>query len=107
MNLRVTIKGIDDKASLIQETNEKVASALERFEDRVLDISVLLEDETGPNKNTVDKRCRINVHLKGGDEITIDEVGEEILSSLNVALGRLKAAMSRAVGKAKRGVGAG
>jgi hypothetical protein len=68
---------------------------------------VLLEDVTGPHRQGVDKRCRIDVRLKRGGELTIDELGAEVFASLALALSRLKAAISRKVGRTKRGVGAG
>jgi ribosome-associated translation inhibitor RaiA len=107
MNLRIAIKGIDDRAALRSQAEGKVAATLDRFQDRVRDVMVLLEDVTGPHKQVVDKRCRIDVRLKGGGELTIDELGTDVLASLALALDRLKAAISRKVGRAKRGVGAG
>lgn len=107
MNLRIAIKGIDDKTALRSRAEESVAATLDRFWDRIRDARVLLEDVTGPHKQVVDKRCRIDVRLKRGGELMIDETGTDLLASLAVALDRLKAAISRKVGKAKRGVGAG
>lgn len=107
MNLRVTIKGIEEKTALHQEAEEKVTTALDRFQERIQSVTVFLEDETGPHKQSVDKRCRIDVHLKRGGNLTIDEVGIDFSASLNVALDRLKSALSRKVGKTKRGIGAG
>ena len=107
MDLRVTIKGFDDRSDLRPQAEARVTAALERFESRILHAGVLLEDVTGPHKQSVDKRCRIDLRLKHGAELTIDEVGTDILASLDVALDRLKAAISRELGKAKRGIGAG
>ena len=106
MNLRVAIKGIDDNSTLRSQAEERVATALDRFQNRIRSARVLLEDVTGPNKQAVDKRCRIDVQLKRGGELTIDEIGTDILASLAVALDRLKAAISRKIGKTKRGIGA-
>lgn len=107
MDLRVAIKGIENHAALRSQAEEKTAAALSRFRNRILAATVLLEDITGPHKQAVDKRCRIDVRLKRGLELTIDEVREDIHAALAVALDRLKAAISRKVGQAKRGIGAG
>ena len=64
MNLRIAIKGIDDKAELRGQAEERVAATLDRFQDRIRNACVLLEDVTGPHKQVVDKRCRIDVRLK-------------------------------------------
>lgn len=107
MNLRIAIKGIDDKDTLRTQAAERVAATLARFQDRVGNVMVLLEDVTGPHKQVVDKRCRIDVRLKHGGELTIDELGTSVFASLALALDRLKAAISRKLGRTKRGVGAG
>jgi ribosome-associated translation inhibitor RaiA len=107
MNLRVTIKGIDDKSALRSRAETGVVAALNRFRGRIRDAHVLLEDVTGPHKHVVDKRCRIDVRLKRGGALTIDEIGTDVFASLAMALDRLKAAIGRKVGKTKRGVGAG
>lgn len=107
MNVRIAIKGIDDRAALRSVAEERVAAALDRFQARIRDVMVLLEDVTGPHKQVVDKRCRIDVRLKRGRGLTIEELGTDVFASLAAALERLKAAISRAVGRAKRGVGAG
>jgi ribosome-associated translation inhibitor RaiA len=107
VNLRVTIKGIEDKSALRDQAQARAAAALSRFRNRIRNARVLLEDVTGPHKQVVDKRCRIDVLLKHGVELTIDEVRTDILASLAVALDRLKAVIGREVGKAKRGIGAG
>ena len=107
MDLRVTIKGIENPSTLRSHAETAVAAALDRFQHRIRNAAVLLEDVTGPHKQTVDKRCRIDVRLKRGGELTIDEIGTDILASLALALDRLKAAISRKVGRVKRGIGAG
>ena len=107
MNLQVTIKGIEDRSALRNEAEARTATSLSRFQNRILNAHVLLEDVTGPHKQTVDKRCRIDLRLKNGGTLTIDEVGADVLASLAVALDRLKTALGRNVGKTKRGIGAG
>lgn len=107
MNLRIAIKGIEDNAALRGVAEKKVAAAMDRFQDRIRNVMVLLEDVTGPHKHVVDKRCRINVRLKRGGELTIDELGTDVLVSLIQALHRLKAAVRRKAGRAKWGIGAG
>lgn len=107
MNLRVAIRGIDDKAALRSRAEARVCAALGRFQDRIRNAHILLQDVTGPHKQAVDKRCRIDVRLRRGGELMIDEIGTDVFGSLAVALDRLKATMGRKVGKAKRGVGAG
>lgn len=107
MDLRVTTRGVHDTAELRDHAAARVTATLSRFAERVQDVLVLLEDVTGPEKHSIDKRCRIDVHLRHGATLTIDELGPEIEASLAVALDRLKATLSRKIGRVKRGVGAG
>jgi ribosome-associated translation inhibitor RaiA len=107
MRLQVAIKGIDDKSALHNQAQERVAAALTRFQNRIRSVIVLLEDVTGPHKQSVDKRCRIDVGLKRGGKLTIDELGTDVLGSLGLAIDRLKPALSRKIGRMKWGVGAG
>jgi len=107
MKLYITIKGIDDTAALRSQAEARVAATLDRFQERIRDVMVLLEDVTGPHKQVVDKRCRIGVRLKRGGDLVIDELGTDLYASLALALDRLKAAIGRKIGRAKRGVGAG
>jgi ribosome-associated translation inhibitor RaiA len=106
MNLHVTIKGIEDRHVLRNQAEARAVATLSRFQDRIQSASVLLEDVTGPHKQVVDKRCRIDVRLKRGAELTVNEIRSDIFASLAVALDRLKAVIGRKVGKAKRGIGA-
>jgi len=107
MDLRVTTRGVHDTAELRDHAAARVTATLSRFAERIQDVLVLLEDVTGPEKHAIDKRCRIDVHLRHGPTLTIDELGPDIGMSLALALDRLKAAISRKVGRVKRGVGAG
>jgi ribosomal subunit interface protein len=106
MNLRVTVRGLTNPTDLRAYAAQRVAAALQRFRERIHRVRILLED-TGPAKPAVDRRCRVDVHLRSGDAVRIDEAGTDIYVALALAVERLKAAVSRKAGQAKRGVGAG
>jgi hypothetical protein len=107
MDLRVTIKRIEDRTRLRSQAETRVASSLRRFRDRIGRVAVFLEDVTGPHKQVVDKRCRISVRLRRGGALLIEDVRADAFDALAVALDRLKAALSRKAGEMKRGVGSG
>jgi ribosome-associated translation inhibitor RaiA len=107
MNLHVRVKGLDRKAEVRHDAERKLAATLNWLAPRVQNAAVLLEDVTGPHKQLVDKRCRIVVRLRRGGDLTIEERGVHIRAALALALDRLKAVISRRVGKVKRGIGAG
>jgi len=106
MMTRVYVRGVEDSAGLRELAERKLAQALDRFEDRILKVTMRLEDVTGPGKGGIDKQCSVEVKLRTG-EVRIKEQGEDFQATIDVALDRLRAALSREVGRAKRGVGEG
>lgn len=107
MELRITVRGLNEAAPLREHAEERIIHALQRFERRIRRVGALLEDVTGPAKQTIDKRCRLTVRLKPHGELMIDELGADIHAVLDVALDRLKAALSRRTARVKRGIGGG
>ena len=106
MDVKVIIRGVEDATELREFAEAKLSGAIERFEDRVLSATMRLEDETGPTKHGVDKVCHIEVRLRTG-ETRIKEVGEDFRVTIDQAVDRLRAALSREAGRAKRGIGEG
>ncbi|HNQ23867.1 MAG TPA: HPF/RaiA family ribosome-associated protein [Phycisphaerae bacterium] len=107
MDLRITIKNLPERAELRELAEQRVTTALQRFEDRIHKVTLLMEDVTGHSKQAVDKRCRISVRLHPGGEVMIDELNEDIGAALAFALDRLKVALTRKAARYKRGVGGG
>ncbi|MBN2445345.1 MAG: HPF/RaiA family ribosome-associated protein [Phycisphaerae bacterium] len=106
MAMQVFVRGVEDGTGLRQFAEEKLEKSLERFHDHVLDATVRLEDVTGPDKHGIDKLCHIDVRLRSG-EVRIKEQGDDFHVTLNTALDRMRAGLSREVAKAKRGIGEG
>lgn len=106
MNIQVFIRGVEDATRLRDFAEEKLGKTLERFQGSTLGATMRLEDVTGPEKRGVDKSCSIEVKLRTA-EVRIKELGEDFHTTINAALDRLKAAVSREVAKAKRGIGEG
>lgn len=106
MDLKVVIRGVDDAGALRAFAEERLAASLERFEEHLISGLMRLEDVTGPEKHGVDKLCSIELKLRSGD-VRIKEQGEEFHATINTAMDRLKAALSREISRFKRGVGEG
>lgn len=106
MDINVVVRGVEQPTRLREFAEEKLVRVLTRFDERILSVSVRLEDETGPGKHGVDKKCSIEVRLRTG-EVRIKEQGDDFEATINTAIDRLKAAISREVAKAKRGIGEG
>lgn len=106
MDMQIIIRGVDDTAGLRDFALEKLSHGVDRFQDSILNATMRLEDVTGPEKGGVDKLCSIEVKLRTG-EVRIKEQGDDFHATIDTALDRLKAALSRETGKAKRGIGEG
>ena len=108
MEIQIVVRGVDSEAGALRRfAEERLETAVARFEEHILQATVRLEDVTGPVKHqTDDKHCNLDVKLRTG-EIVIKEHGDEFHATINTALDRLKAALSREIGKAKRGIGEG
>lgn len=107
MDMRITIRELPGKDELRAYAQERLDSALSRFEERIRKVAVWLEDVSGGDRSGADKLARIQLALKPNGEVIIEEVGDKIHAAFSLALDRLKAAMGRQVGKTKRGVGRG
>lgn len=107
MTLTIFVRGVEGGAKLKELADKKFASGLRRFEAVIRKATVKLEDETGPRKQTVDKVCTVELKLARGGELRVREVGDDFAGVINTALDRVKAALSRSVGRMKRGVGEG
>jgi len=106
MNLRLFVRGVENSEQLRADAREKIEQRLKRFAPQIVRLIARLEDETGPGRHKVDKVCTIALRLRSG-EIRIRELGDDFPSVIDVALDRVRAALSRHVGRAKRGVGGG
>jgi ribosomal subunit interface protein len=106
MDLRIMIRGVQRPEVLREHARERVRESLRRFAARILSATVRLEDETGPQRDGVDKVCQIEVKLRSG-AVRIREVGQDFRAVIDVALDRLRGALSRRIGRTKRGVGGG
>jgi ribosomal subunit interface protein len=106
MDLRVMVRGVEKPDELRKFAEDKVTKGLARFDKNILGATVRLVDETGAEQKGLDKTCSIEVKLRHG-EVRIKEHGDDFIATIHTALDRLKAALSRQVSRAKRGVAKG
>jgi ribosomal subunit interface protein len=107
MQIQVVIRNTDACNGLRAFAEEKLAETLARFEENVLTAVMRLEDVTGGAKETPrDKLCNLHIKLRTGD-IVIKEGDRDFHAAVNVAMDRLKAQLSREIGRAKRGIAEG
>ncbi len=107
MDIQIVIRGVEDNGGNLRAfAEDKLNHLIERFQDHVLGVTMRIEDVTGPEKHGVDKRCSIDMKLRTTD-VHLKEQGEDFHATIDVAMDRLKAVVSREVGKAKHGIGEG
>jgi ribosomal subunit interface protein len=106
MDLQVVIRNTPEAPAIRAFAEQKLVSALERFEREVLAAVVRLEDETGPTKGGVDKQCHVEVKLRGRD-LRVKEQGEDFYATIDTAMDRLRTLVGKEVSRAKRGVAEG
>ncbi len=104
MNTQVVIRNAENGNGLRAFAEEKLAETLARFERAVMSAIVRLEDVTGSEKETADdKLCNVHIKLRTG-EIVIKEQASDFHAAINTAMDRLKAKLSREIGRGKHGI---
>ena len=106
MDLKIVVRGVGNGAAIRAYAEERVATALRRYAKDIRSATVRLVDETGPRKQKDDKVCSIELKLRGGP-VRISEVSDDFKASIALSLDRVRASLSRQLGKRKRGVGEG
>ena len=86
---------------LRDQLEKRLQFALGRFEPRIRQVRVDLEDINGP-RGGVDKSCRIAVHLKRGRTLRMGLTGEELIPLVDCAADRIGEAIRRTLDKWRR-----
>jgi ribosome-associated translation inhibitor RaiA len=81
---------------LRDQLEKRLKFALGRFEPRIRQVCVDLEDINGP-RGGVDKSCRIAVHLNRGRTLRMGLTGAELLPLVDCAADHLGQAIRRAL----------
>ena len=86
--------------SIVQHTQDRLAAALDRHENRINSVMVKLKDVNGP-KGGVDKICDIVVKFDGRGLVAIKESHYDIYRAINSAAARVKNSVGRRIGRTK------
>ncbi len=87
-------------AALNQTVMTKLRAALRAVGDRVQGVQVRFRDDNA-GKGGVDKRCRIAARVSGGT-VVVESTHTDFYAALDVAVHRLRAALTRRSGRAGR-----
>lgn len=100
MDSTIIAKGIDANRSLREYVKESIASALTHEKDYIDHVTVRLSDTNG-TKGGLDKRCLINVKLRGKPDIVITEVASDVKRAIDKAVYRTSIAADRMASRVK------
>ena len=100
MHLHIRSRKIEVTDELNDFIADRFTRALNRFEDRIRDISVLITDVNGPKGGT-DKLLRIRVLVSGCESVVLTAFGSNLSLMIDKAAGRMKERVSSAIAKAR------
>jgi ribosomal subunit interface protein len=99
MRLTVRAIGFELTPALEDRATRRVHLALGRFAPRLGHIHVRLSDVNGPRGGD-DKRCHVNVAVRGAREVSIDEVHADMYAAIDQAVTRAAHAVARHLDRA-------
>ncbi|WP_321473962.1 HPF/RaiA family ribosome-associated protein [uncultured Paludibaculum sp.] len=88
MNLSIRTHGIEVTGELQQYVERRIGFALDRYESRLAQVVVYLDDTNGP-KGGLDKLCQITAELPGLDRVKILEQNATFAGAVDGAARRL------------------
>jgi ribosome-associated translation inhibitor RaiA len=100
MRIHVRSRKIDVSDELKGFIAGRLTRALNRFEDRIRDVSVLITDTNGPKGGT-DKLMRIRVLISGCERVVLTVFGSNLSLMVDNAAGRMKARLSSTIARAR------
>lgn len=104
MNIEIRGHGLELTQALKRHVEHRVSTALDIHQSLIDQVQVRLADTNGP-KGGVDKDCRINVKLRIGAVVTVDEQSADMYASIDKASDRAKMAVHKHIERAREPLG--
>jgi ribosome-associated translation inhibitor RaiA len=76
-----------------------VEDALSRFSDRITRVEVHLSDQTGPKHGQLDKRCMMEVRLRGRQPTVVTHQAKTLDQAIDGAADKLQRSLTHSVGR--------
>jgi ribosome-associated translation inhibitor RaiA len=76
-----------------------IADAFDRFSDHLTRIEVKVSDENGNKDSDNDKRCVLEVRLKGKQPIAVTSHGDTIENAVDNAIDKMKTSLDTVMGR--------
>lgn len=101
MQMQVRTEGFRLTEAIHDHVQQRLRHALERFAHAVQSVRVRLRDENGP-RGGIDKRCHVEVVLRGRPPMHIDERGTDLYAAIGRGADRAERQVARAVERRRR-----
>ena len=98
MNIELRTRGFSLTPALKAFAERRLEFALDRASDRVARVRVTLSDVNGP-RGGEDKRCRIEVRLRGGGSVRACATEADAYAAVGDAAHRAARSLSRAIAR--------
>jgi hypothetical protein len=82
-----------------QKINEAITKELKRFDERITRVEVHFSDENSSKEGLNDKKCLLEVRLKGMEPIVVTDFSNSYDLSLSGALVKMKSVLNSKIGK--------
>lgn len=100
MQIEVIGVHLDVTASLEKYVTHRIGLSLDRFEERILSVTVRLDDISGPHGPGT-KRCHMEVHLLHRDAVIVEQDHTDIYTAVDKAANRLKRTVRRHINRVR------
>ncbi|MGA9963472.1 MAG: hypothetical protein WBP66_14100 [Azonexus sp.] len=94
MQMKIQIKGLPRASGLRRIATHKIDVALASYAHAIQEASVHLIDINGPDRDGVDKLCRVVLKMKDSSFLVIEELGADIAQMIDRVADRLCQSMA-------------
>jgi len=101
MNLAIRTQGLEPNGTIDAFVRNQVHGSMKRFNDAIFSVDVFIKDTNGP-KGGIDKQVVLRIRLRGGQQLALQALREDLFAAISVAAKRARQAVRRHLGKARR-----
>lgn len=101
MLINIQTQGLELTEALRDYTQKRLAYALSHGQQQIQRVQVRLIDVNGP-RGGVDKRCQVDVRLKGLPPIVLEDIESDLYMAIDRAVERVGRTLARRLDKQRR-----
>lgn len=91
--------GVEGPDKLVRHVEEGIESGLSRFADRLVEVEVFLDDESGGRPNAAEMRCTIDTKPSGLAHVAVTEHAGTLEEAFRGAVAKLRRLLDNEFGK--------